>query len=77
MPAVTLAPATKEDLINAILLERRIELLGEGFRTSDVTRTGAAFAAKGSVASYGPSSDVYIWPISNGEMVTNKLMVQN
>jgi hypothetical protein len=54
-PSVTLAPATQADLINAILTERRIELLGEGFRTSDVTRTGANFAAKGSVSAYGPN----------------------
>ena len=74
---VTLAPATKNDLINAVLLERRIELLGEGFRTSDVTRTGADFAAKGSISAYGPGSNLYIWPISNSELVTNKEMVQN
>lgn len=75
--SVTLAPATKDDLINAVLLERRIELLGEGFRTSDVTRTGADFAAKGSISAYGPGSNLYIWPISNSELVTNKEMVQN
>jgi len=69
---VTLAPATRQELIDAILLERRIEFLGEGLRTSDVTRTGASFAAKGSISAYGPSSDLYIWPISNSELVTNK-----
>jgi hypothetical protein len=76
-PSVTLAPASKQELIDAVLLERRIEFLGEGLRTSDVTRTGASFAAKGSVAAYGPSSNLYIWPISNSELVTNKEMVQN
>jgi len=76
-PSVTLAPATQADLIDAILTERRIELLGEGFRTSDVTRTGANFAAKGSVSAYGPASTLYIWPISNSELVTNKEMEQN
>lgn len=73
----TLAPATKDELIAAVLLERRIELLGEGFRTADVTRTGADFAAKGAVGAYGPSSNLYIWPISNAEMITNKEMTQN
>ena len=73
----TLAPATQADLINAVLIERRIELLGEGFRTSDVTRTGANFASKGSVGAYGPSSNLYIWPISNAEMITNKEIKQN
>lgn len=75
--ATTLAPADKDALIAAILLERRIELLGEGLRTADVTRTGASFAAKGSVGAYGPSSNLYIWPISNAEILTNKDMVQN
>lgn len=75
--ATTLAPADKDALISAILLERRIELLGEGLRTADVTRTGASFAAKGSVGAYGPSSNLYIWPISNAEILTNKEMVQN
>lgn len=75
--ATTLAPADKDALIAAILLERRIELLGEGLRTADVTRTGASFAAKGSVGAYGPSSNLYIWPISNAEILTNKEMVQN
>lgn len=75
--ATTLAPADKNALIAAILLERRIELLGEGLRTADVTRTGADFAAKGSVGAYGPGSNLYIWPISNAELITNKEIVQN
>jgi hypothetical protein len=75
--ATTLAPADRNALIAAILLERRIELLGEGFRTSDVTRTGADFAPKGSVGAYGPSSNLYIWPIPNAELITNKLIKQN
>jgi starch-binding outer membrane protein, SusD/RagB family len=73
----TFAPASKDELISTILTERRIELLGEGFRTSDVTRTGAAFAAKGSVGAYPASSNLYIWPISQAEIITNKEMVQN
>lgn len=75
--ATTLAPADKDALIAAILLERRIELLGEGLRTADVTRTGANFAAKSSIGAYGPSSNLYIWPISNAEMITNKEIEQN
>jgi hypothetical protein len=73
----TFAPATKDELISTILTERRIELLGEGFRTSDVTRTGAAFAAKGSVGAYPASTNLYIWPISQAEIITNKEMKQN
>jgi hypothetical protein len=73
----TFAPATKDELIATILTERRIELLGEGFRTSDVTRTGADFAAKSSIPAYPSSSNLYIWPISQAEIITNKSMTQN
>ncbi|HLO82040.1 MAG TPA: RagB/SusD family nutrient uptake outer membrane protein [Chitinophagaceae bacterium] len=73
----TFAPATKDELIATILTERRIELLGEGFRTSDVTRTGADFAAKSSIPAYPSSSNLYIWPISQAEIITNKEMQQN
>lgn len=76
-PATTITAATKQELIDKILLERRIELLGEGFRTSDVTRTGASFGAKASINAVPPSSELYIWPISNAELITNKLMEQN
>lgn len=76
-PTTTLNPATKDELIATILTERRIELLGEGFRTSDVTRTGAAFNSKGSIPAYPSSSDLYIWPISQAEIITNKEMAQN
>jgi hypothetical protein len=73
----TFAPASKDDLIATILTERRIELLGEGFRTSDVTRTGAPFNSKASIPAYPSSSDLYIWPISQAEIITNKAMQQN
>ncbi|WP_336516108.1 RagB/SusD family nutrient uptake outer membrane protein [Pollutibacter soli] len=73
----TITAASKQELIDKILLERRIELLGEGFRTSDVTRTGASFGAKSTISAVPPSNTIYIWPISNAEMVTNKEMAQN
>lgn len=76
-PAAEITAATKDELISKILTERRIEFLGEGLRSTDVTRTGGQFAAKGSVAAYGPSSALYIWPISNAELITNKLIEQN
>lgn len=76
-PSATITAASKQELIDKILLERRIELLGEGFRTSDVTRTGASFGAKSTISAIPPSNTIYIWPISNAEMVTNKEMAQN
>ncbi len=71
------APATKDELVNLILTERRIELLGEGFRTSDIIRTGSSFPAKGVVGAVAPSANQYIWPISIAELLVNTLCAQN
>ncbi|WP_420152749.1 RagB/SusD family nutrient uptake outer membrane protein [Siphonobacter sp.] len=75
-PAVT----TKEALVNTILIERRIELLGEGFRSNDLLRRLQTIPAKTgptvSAAAVAPTSENYIWPISNNELVTNKLINQ-
>jgi starch-binding outer membrane protein, SusD/RagB family len=68
---------TQDALIKTILTERRIELLGEGFRSFDLLRLNEAIPAKGSVNAIQPSQKEYIWPIPNSEMLTNKLMVQN
>lgn len=72
---------TKEALLKTILTERRIELLGEGFRLGDLQRRGQTIPAK--VGSIGtaplvlPTAGNYIWPIPSGEIVANKLMVPN
>lgn len=71
------APATKDELVSLILTERRIELLGEGFRTSDIIRTGSPFPAKGVVGAVATSANQYIWPISLAELLVNPLCVQN
>ncbi len=73
----TFAPATKTDLINLILNERRIELLGEGFRSLDIMRQNIDFPAKGSVASVPASSVQYVWPIPATELLYNSAMTQN
>jgi hypothetical protein len=70
-------PADKNALVALILNERRIELLGEGFRTSDIGRTGATFPAKGVVSSVAPSTPQYIWPISIAELLVNTVCQQN
>lgn len=78
-PAADLA--TKSALISTILTERRIELLGEGFRTPDLQRRLQAFPAKtggiGSVASVAATASNYIWPIPADELGTNKLIQPN
>jgi starch-binding outer membrane protein, SusD/RagB family len=70
------AIATQEALVNTILKERRIELLGEGFRSLDITRMLQTFPEKvgsGNTApAIDPSSSDYVWPIPNSELATNK-----
>ncbi len=70
--------ATGTDLVNAILLERRIELMGEGFRGIDITRQALPLPAKTGVQGTVPvSSQQYIWPIPQVELDNNRLMEQN
>ncbi|MEI6751595.1 MAG: RagB/SusD family nutrient uptake outer membrane protein [Paludibacter sp.] len=72
--------ATKEALVNTIQKERRIELLGEGFRSNDLLRTLQTIPAKGSssmqVGAVSPSSQNYIYPFPNNEINTNNLLLK-
>lgn len=68
---------TQTNLINAILLERRIEFLGEGMRNNDLMRLLQTIPAKGSVPAKTPAETGYIWPISADELSLNKLMTDN
>jgi len=69
--------ATADDLIATILRERRIELLGEGFRDFDCLRLLQPLPGKANVASVLPTVSEYIWPIPSGELAVNKACVQN
>lgn len=64
-------------LVDAIMTERRIELLGEGFRALDVMRLLQPIPGKANVATILPSVSEYIWPIPSGELAVNKDCVQN
>lgn len=76
--ATTLVPATQQALIDAILLERQIELIGEGLRAIDLMRLGMNFPAKPGVANpVTPNDPQYIWPIPNNELVVNTGLEQN
>ena len=75
--ATTVVAATQQDLINAILLERRIEFLGEGIRNIDLMRLLQTIPAKGAALSKAPADQGYIWPISSDELSLNKLMTDN
>ncbi|MDQ3142519.1 MAG: RagB/SusD family nutrient uptake outer membrane protein [Bacteroidota bacterium] len=72
---------TPESLINTIINERRIELLGEGFRLQDLQRRLQTLPAKTGSIGKAPEVSVtaknYIWPIPSGELSTNKLCLPN
>lgn len=68
------------DAVNAVLLERRIEFLGEGIRNIDIMRVLAPIPGKGTVSAVSPTDDAsknYIWPIPNTELAANRLMTRN
>lgn len=73
----TFVPATKADLINLILTERRIEFLGEGHRMWDIQRQGLSFPVKGSAPSVAPTAQNYVWPIPASELLYNSACVPN
>ncbi|MFC6103384.1 RagB/SusD family nutrient uptake outer membrane protein [Olivibacter domesticus] len=67
----TISSSGKDDLISKILTERRIELLGEGFRSPDLLRRGEAIPSYGAGSSITPSAGSYIFPIPVGESESN------
>lgn len=69
--------ASGDALASAVLKERRVELLGEGFRAFDSMRLLANIPGKANVAAIFPTVSEYIWPIPSGELAVNKLCVQN
>lgn len=72
---------TQEALVATILQERKIELLGEGFRVPDLQRLGLTLPAKsgpqGNAPAVAATDNRYIWPIPSSETSINKLIVQN
>lgn len=62
---------TKQQLIDAILVERRIELLGEGFRSNDIVRRGLPFNSVGAGANIGIDDERYVFPIPDNERKAN------
>jgi len=81
--AYTLASfADVKSFLDAMLLERSMEFLGEGLRNMDLMRTYSTIPAKsgtaaGSVSAIAPGSPTYIWPIPSSELDINKLMTGN
>ena len=69
--------ASTESALDAILMERRLEFIGEGLRTTDLMRTLQPIPGKSNVQSIQPNSPNYIWPISAQELLFNNLMTPN
>ncbi|MCE2790080.1 MAG: RagB/SusD family nutrient uptake outer membrane protein [Saprospiraceae bacterium] len=69
--------ATANDLIEAILVERQIEFLGEGFRGIDQQRLLRSLPGKANVSAIAAASPAYLWPIPAGELLVNKKCTQN
>ena len=71
----------QQPLINTILQERKIELLGEGFRVPDLQRLRLGLPAKsgpqGNSPAIAATDNRYIWPISSAETAINLLIVPN
>ncbi|TGD81605.1 RagB/SusD family nutrient uptake outer membrane protein [Hymenobacter wooponensis] len=63
--------------VDAVLLERRIEFLGEGLRNNDLMRLQQTIPAKATISAVPPTAALYIWPIPNSELATNTLMTRN
>ncbi|MFC6225616.1 RagB/SusD family nutrient uptake outer membrane protein [Hymenobacter artigasi] len=69
--------ASASAMIDALLLERRIEFLGEGLRNFDIMRLNATIPGKGSVPAIPNTSSNYVWPIPSTELAVNTLMTRN
>ena len=69
--------ANVQALLDQIAIERRIELLGEGFSSPDIMRLKQNFPAKGLAPSVITTDTQYLWPIPLNELLYNKLAVQN
>lgn len=70
-PGYDFGVLTKAQLIDAILTERRIELLAEGFRANDIVRRGQPIVSYGAGATIQPSDSRYIFPIPTSEQKSN------
>jgi hypothetical protein len=73
------AISTADALVQTILTERRIELIGEGFRSNDLLRRLETIPAKGSSSLFAPeitpNQTEYIFPMPNLEILNNKALM--
>ncbi|TDN37507.1 RagB/SusD family nutrient uptake outer membrane protein [Hymenobacter sp. UV11] len=69
--------ASVSAMTDALLLERRIEFLGEGLRNNDLLRLDMTIPGKASIGAIEPANTLYVWPIPSTELATNQLMTRN
>lgn len=70
-PTYDFGTLTQAQLITAILTERRIELLAEGFRANDILRLGQPITAVGAGGAIPPTDPRYVFPIPVSETNSN------
>lgn len=75
--ATPVAPLTKQALIDAVLLERRIELAFEGQGEFEFLRTGRGIPAHSTVAAQAYGSDLVVLPIPKYDTDQNPNLEQN
>lgn len=72
------AVGTEQALVQSVWTERRIELLGEGFRSNDLLRNLLPLPAKNSSSfqarQVNPADAGYVLPLPNSEVTSNKLL---
>ncbi|MET3027717.1 RagB/SusD family nutrient uptake outer membrane protein [Flavobacterium sp. UW10123] len=85
-PSYTLSTNSGQALVDEILLQRRIELWGEGFRFYDLKRTNSPLDRTGANHDFGivngvmqvaPSDKRWQWLIPRAEINANPLIIQN
>ena len=69
--------ATADAFLLALDNERRMEFMGEGHRTRDITRLLKTFSAHGTAPAKALNDIGYIWPIPAQELSLNPLMTDN
>jgi starch-binding outer membrane protein, SusD/RagB family len=70
----TYTGTTKDQLVNAILTERRIELIGEGFRSNDIMRRGQPIFSVGLGSAIPPTDERYIFMVPTIEKQNNNAL---
>ena len=75
--ASTITASTKEDLVNLILTERRIELAFEGHGIFEFLRTGRDVPAHSTINLQAYGSNYVIFPIPYSDIQRNPNLVQN